>query len=707
VRSRRVPAVSSVYDFGPFRLDAAERLLLRAGQPVSLTPKALDLLVYLVEQPGRLVTKQALMSALWPDSFVEETNLTYNISALRKALGDGQDGEQFIQTVPTRGYRFVAPVARHRDDAAESIPKRTAFLNRNASSRVAVFGLVLAVLAMLPVVVRHMRETPVPRAPVRFTIPLPDSTAHTSAIVTPQISPDGRRLAFIVAHASQIFLHDLEGNRAQLVAGTEDARGLFWAPDSEHLAFSTPSGLRKIRLSDATIQTLCDSCRPAGGGTWSRSGQIVFPSVEGPLLAIAAAGGEARAITTVDQSAGETAHLAPWFLPDGQRFLYAIRNIDSSRSGVYVGQIGSAEPRRLLEGDGPAVYAAPGHLLFLRARALMVQRFDSARLDLIGEASPIVPEVFPTYSVPGQPALSVSDTGVLTYGLMERPISQFQWVGRAGEPQELVGDPGVHYTFDLSRDGRRLAYARPEGGHMNLWVLDIERGVSSRLTSAGSSYADPRWIEGDRIVATRWQPLPYAIVQIAPDGVESTIMSSPAAANIVDAVSHDGRYLLFRLRGELLAAPLSDASETFVVRSAAAGGLNQARFSPDGRLIAYREADGSGRFEVWVTPFPPTGERWQVSSGGAVQPVWREDGSELYYLGTNGTLNMVQLRSRTPPRFSAPRRLFATDIVPPSTTVEEYTVSHDGQRFLLLKPITKSRSSIGVILNWMALVSGP
>jgi DNA-binding winged helix-turn-helix (wHTH) protein len=103
-----VPA--TVHEFGSFRLDATERLLLRGGQPVPLTPKAFDLLVYLVNHAGRLISKQELIAALWPNTFVEEANLTFTISALRKALGDGQNGEQFIQTVPTRGYRFVAPV---------------------------------------------------------------------------------------------------------------------------------------------------------------------------------------------------------------------------------------------------------------------------------------------------------------------------------------------------------------------------------------------------------------------------------------------------------------------------------------------------------------------------------------------------------------------------------------------------------------------
>ncbi len=112
-----MPAAPSVHDFGSFRLDTAERLLLRAGQHVSLTPKAFDLLVYLVDHAGRLATKQELMNALWPDTFVEESNLVFTVSALRKALGDGQDGEQFIQTVPTRGYRFVARVTPRRGSA--------------------------------------------------------------------------------------------------------------------------------------------------------------------------------------------------------------------------------------------------------------------------------------------------------------------------------------------------------------------------------------------------------------------------------------------------------------------------------------------------------------------------------------------------------------------------------------------------------------
>ncbi len=196
-------------------------------------------------------------------------------------------------------------------------------------------------------------------------------------------------------------------------------------------------------------------------------------------------------------------------------------------------------------------------------------------------------------------------------------------------------------------------------------MLDVERGVPSRITSSASFYADPRWADSRRILATRWSPLPQAIVQISPEGAESVIVTS-AVANMVESASRDGRYLLNRERGQtLLAVPLADGSKLISVHAVAAGSINQARFSDDTRWIAYQEADPSGQFEVYVTRFPPTGERWRVSARGGVQPVWCRDSRELYYLGLDGTLNAVELRPGNPPRFSTPKGLFPTGLCLP------------------------------------------
>ena len=719
-----MPSVSSVYEFGPFRLDSAERLLLRTGQPVSLTPKAFDLLLYLVGRHGRLVTKQELLSAVWPDTFVEEANLTYTVSALRKALGDGHDGEQFIQTVPTRGYRFVAPVTKDEKAAVSPMAEGTARSTRDVLRRAATVAFGVAVLAMLPIVVRHLRETPDTTTPARFTIAVPDTAIGTFSVVA-AISPDGRLVAYVVrseerADLGHIWVRSIDAPQAGPVAGTNDATSLFWAPDSRQLAFTTASALKKLTISNGTVETLCAACSPGRGGTWSRSGMILFLSPDGGLRSIQSTGGEPVAVTTVNRSGGEVAHIAPHFLPDGHRFLYVIRNADATRSGLFVGRAGS-EPRLLLRGEHPAVYAASGHLLFTRTGSIVSQPFDLESLSLMGDAKLLVgpSEYSPTpvqsgdYTVlnwfGGWPSFSASDTGVLTYAIAEHPQSQFQWVRRAGESVQLVGEPGPYMTFDLSPEGTRLAFSRVAADHANVWVHDLTRGVTSRLTfGAASSYYDPRWgPDGQWVAANRPAPAPLSIVTILPDGRES-VVSGPKAC-LLDDVSRDGRYLLCRVQGEsfgqLVAMPLTGGEEPIVVRKPPAGFIDQARFSPDSRWIAYN-ANESGQYEVYPTAFPPSVERWQVSHGGGVQPVWRQDGRELYYLGFDGVVNSVELRTGNRPQFSVPKRLLDTGLLAPSPAVEQYAVSADGQRVLVLKPVSNTvRNSIGVIVNWPALLS--
>src|SRR5215211_6806961 len=140
-----------LYEFGPFLLDPAERVLMREGQPVPLTPKAFDLLVVLVENGGHLLNKKDLMEAVWPDSFVEEGNLTFTVSSLRKALGEDRKEPLYIETVPRSGYRFVADVrvlegdpgaegptadgGRARDEEAVETPAAVAAPRAEANAR--------------------------------------------------------------------------------------------------------------------------------------------------------------------------------------------------------------------------------------------------------------------------------------------------------------------------------------------------------------------------------------------------------------------------------------------------------------------------------------------------------------------------------------------------------------------------------------------
>ena len=358
--------------------------------------------------------------------------------------------------------------------------------------------------------------------------------------------------------------------------------------------------------------------------------------------------------------------------------------------------------------------------MFTRSGSIVAQPFDLHRLELSGDVVPLVssPDYWPTPVHGGDaffqkwygtwPSFSTSDTGVLTYAIAEHPELQFQWTRKTGEPLQLVGEPGPYMSFDLAPDDTRLVFSRGELGDASLWMLDLVRGVTSRLTfGANASYYDPRWASGGQwLAANRPTPPPTAILKILPDGRESVISTTRGEACVLDDVSEDGRFLLCRSRGarDLVAISVGDRHEPMLLRKSPAGYFDQAQFSPDGRWIVYN-GDESGRQEVYLMAFPSTGERWQVSVGGGVQPAWRQDGRELYYLGLDGVLKAVALESGDRPQFSVPNRLFDTGLAAPSPWIEQYAVSADGQRVLLLKPVgDRVRNSVGVILNWPALL---
>ena len=338
-----MPPESSVHEFGPFRLDTAERLLLRAGQPVPLTPKAFDLLIYLVERHGRLITKKELLSAVWPDTFVEEANLTYTVSALRRALGDSQDGERYIQTVPTRGYRFLAPVA------AGGLPPIRQVAEAHDAAHVshwwkeiallsgALGAILLALLVGLATV--HFRERRPDQSRVVFT--LPRDPAAFPQYNLPAISPDGTRVVFYgPGDGGKLVLWSraLDSLAVQPLAGTDLSNGApypFWSPDGHFIAFFAGGKLKKIAADGGASQEIAPAPE-AAGGSWGSDGTIIFSPQAGPLYRVSAAGGPATPLRELDASRGELRHVWPHFLPDGKHYLYVARSSDAEKTGIYL-----------------------------------------------------------------------------------------------------------------------------------------------------------------------------------------------------------------------------------------------------------------------------------------------------------------------------------------------------------------------------------
>jgi DNA-binding winged helix-turn-helix (wHTH) protein len=728
------------YDFGPFRLDPSERLLLRDGQPVAIPPKAYDLLATLVARAGRLVTKEELLKEVWPDTFVEEANLSYTVSAIRKALGDESEPYRYVETIPKRGYRFKESVAA----SARVVDERTA--RRFGHRRfilLAATGLVL-LLVIAAWVLMSSSKSERHSSVVRLTLTPPEGVTVQNV----QVSPDGRRVAFVGIEAKEndnanerrhagerytqrLWIQELDSTAAHPLSGTEGAVNPFWAPDGRRLGFNADAALKTVELRQGVVRRLCRATNAAA--SWSRDGSILFQSGAGdqPLFLVSDAGGDPVPVTRLDATRRELSHAFPYFLPDGRQFLYVVNSLEKRWSGVYVGSLGSPVTQRLLEVDTGAIYAKSGHLLYSREGVLVAQGFDATRLALKGNPIPIAqdsnqygngPIEFSPASraVPGFGALfgainamvqlfgttvfSHSDTGLIAYALFDPTVYQLEWFDRGGSSIGHVGTPATFMTFDLSSNADQLVISRPKAGRANLWLYDLRRNIPTQTSFANAFESNPRWHAGARgfVVNTVAQTGRHRIVNIGLNGQETATLDENV---FLDDVSRDDRYLLYRSpqTRELKARSLTGDRTTLVLyRWQQGAALDQSRFSPDGRWIAYN-SDESGDLQVYVTPFPPTGERWQVSAAGGVQPIWRRDSRELYYLDHESVLVAVEI-DPTNGHAGASRPLFRAPVGPLSGDVEQYATV-DGTRFLVMKALERRQRPINVVVDWPAVVS--
>ncbi|HSN57326.1 MAG TPA: hypothetical protein VLT32_21840, partial [Candidatus Sulfomarinibacteraceae bacterium] len=522
------------------------------------------------------------------------------------------------------------------------------------------------------------------------------------------LSPDGTRIVFSARDedgAVRLYLRVLDQPEARVLSGTETAQYPFWSPDSRWIGFfaQQDESMKKVDAAGGPPITLCAA--PNGkGGSWGKDDVIVFtPNATTPLHRVSASGGESQPVTEIDRGR-HNSHRHPRFLPDGRHFLYIARGISAAESVIKVGSLDGGVDRELTAATVQAEFAG-GFLFFVRDRSLMAQPFDSKRLVLEGEASPVGEAVL-TIPAAALGIYTVSPAGLLAYhtGSVEAAVAP-AWYDRAGREISTLGDPGEYNSVVLSPDGRTAAFTVIMGssGTFDIWLYDLARDLKSRFTFDDGMDWMPAWApDGGSLAFASDRSGSFDLYRMAIGGVRGPELLVASDRDLTTrSWSPDGRWVIYAKEEEetsfdIWAAPADGDGDPRVVR--AQPGLDvPGSVSPDGRWLSYI-SDESGTFEVYITPFPDASRRWQASTASGIYHAWCEGGRELVYQQVDGRLMSLEVElGADSVRLGQSTPLF--DIAPPEPTGPAFAPSPDCQRFLV---IPKGEATETTLLNLVA-----
>ncbi|MDQ5858632.1 MAG: hypothetical protein M3542_10225, partial [Acidobacteriota bacterium] len=527
------------------------------------------------------------------------------------------------------------------------------------------------------------------------------------------ISPDGLQLAFVARDSSGksiLWVRPLDSILARPLPGTASAVYPFWSPDSRFVAFFADGKLKRIEIAGGPPLSICDAPEPRGG-SWSRDGVILFePQFREPLYRVSATGGKPSPVTTFDASRKETTHRWPHFLPDGKHFLYFSGShstgTESELDAIFVGSLDGKEPPKLLVNVRSKGIYDSGHLLFVRQKTVLAQPFDLGELRLTGEAVPVAENVQEDLGF-FTAVFSASENGTLVYQETgaSTGLTQVALFDRRGTKLDTLGDPADYWDPRFSPDGRRVALGIGDPG--DIWIHDLSRGLRTRVTfAAPDDYAVIWSPDGGRVAFSSQRSGAGDIYAKAASGTgDDQLLTGSKVFKVPTSWSPDGRFLLYqapgdRTRWDVWMLSLSDGKTTPVLQTEfeEVGGA----VSPDGRWLAY-VSNESGRFEVYVQPFPGPGGKWQVSTAGGNYPVWRGDGKELFYLALDGKFMAVEIRTGAAVESGIPKALFG--VPTKGSSGRNFDVSADGQRFLVNTPVEVEKEfspPIVLVQNWTA-----
>ena len=704
-------------EFERFRFDLDTARLFENGVLVAAPPRAVETLRVLVHHRSRIVTKDELLALVWPDTIVEEANLAQQIFMLRRLLGDEAERPRFIATLPRRGYRFVADVIEISNGPGTDVlthPPATEAAKmrpRPGWSRVrAVAGFVFVPVLVLTAAAAFWGQwtpkRPSPDRTVAFDLDLPSDVVVMPDSGLGGVSPDGRLLAFVARRPGvprMIWVRALDGHESHPLAGSEGASQPFWSPDSRELAFFADSKLRVITMEGGPPRELCDTGE-GRGGSWGPNNTILFAAgARTGIFRISPVGGSPEPVTTLDASRKDVSHRYPHFLPDGTHFLFLVWSGDIERQGIYVGALDGAPPRRLLADTSPAIWSA-GYMLFVRREMLVAQGMNPETLALSGEPLLVAEPVGRDPSDAAAFAASVNGDLLVARGRFQ---TRLVWFDRSGRRLDDLGPPAHWADPAISPDGTRAAFVfrdRSRGNeNMDLWTDAGAHHVRSRVTFDPSIDVLPVWSPDGRDLVFRSNRSGYSDLyrkRVDASTPEALILASKTRKDPTDW-SADGASILFTdypspgHQDIWLLSVGSAAAPRAIVKGKPIA--TNARFSPDGRYIAY-ESSETGDSDVYVQSLSDA-RRWRVSTDGGTEPAWGRDGRELFFISHSRQVNAVEVSANPDGlAFGRPRTLFEVPVT--AWLRNAMAVSPDGQRFLITVDDSDRPTRLKVVLNW-------
>ena len=695
------------YQFGDFRLDPAERRLTREQLPVSLTPKAFDLLVYLVERQGKLVEKSTLMSALWPDTIVEEANLAFQISALRKALGDGGEGEGLIQTVPTKGYRFVAAVtttARPKDvEKAPSAAWR--WLAATVLAVALYFGF------------KHFFAPPAARTTPDAAMRVVPLTTLRGSESWPEFSPDGTQVAFtwdggVSGANEQVYITLVGGGGSRQL--TSDPRFSYsapsWSPDGRQIAvgrcLSEHCDIRLLSPLGGQDTKFNDS-RLVGKPAWSPDGRLLAAALAPSSVAQGAgifllpvAGGDVRRLTGPAVAGFDH---SPAFSPDGRSLAYvSCVDTDGSDCDVFVTAITpamkvSGTPHRVTHDAGKVrglAWTASGTALVYGQAGAVDKLY---RVSVASDGAPARLEIAGFGAT--QPATSPrGDLLAFKHNALNLDVYKL----RAGRPPEpVVTSSFADELPAVSPDGHRIAFCTSRSTETyEVWVSSADGSGAQQLTHGpGFWQCSPHWSPDGKAIAFNSQGADrhWHIWTIdAEGGTPTQLTSGPGSDQIVATWSQDGAWVYFSASGAIWKVRLTDRHAEQVTKAIVRKGETAAYAaeSADGKELLYQVGTEISEGAVVALPL----------GGGAPHNVvpcaWNDAFADsiqgFYYAGCGeGRSRQVHLLDR---RTGRDRVLFALDAW--DGPIFGMPISPDGSNVYYTKDVSPHSDDLMVIENF-------